>query len=212
MSAKRWLAIGVLAAGLAVSTEAARAEEATPKKEDEPAPAPKEAAKKKDPFFGDRFAMYLETRGGPASIDAIDNPVTSGVQSSSDSEIRYNGTKAGQFTVGWTLPRGRGQYLLSYNAMADGDYELDATGSQLSYQAVNGQSSVGVSFPLPWWHVTIRNGVLNTTQTPPVWDSQLDDANGNALPDFNEIRYPAPPTVNVTASVGTLRTGASSAA
>jgi len=188
MSGKRWLAVGVLAAGFGVSTHSARAEDATPKKEDAPA-APKEAPKKKDPFFGDHFAMYLETRGGPASIDALENPVSTGVQQSSDNELRFNGNKSGQFTVGWTLPRERGQYLLTYTGIADGDYELDATGIEKTFL-----------LDLPWWQTTIRNGQLRTTKTPPVWSLATDDANGNTLADPEEIRYPVT-TVDISGTV-----------
>jgi hypothetical protein len=188
MSGKRWLAVGVLAAGCCVTSQFALAEDATPKKEDAPT-APTEAPKKKDPFFGDHFAMYLETRGGPASIDALENPVSTGVQQSSDSEVRFTGNKSGQFTVGWTLPRGRGQYLLTYNGISDGDYELDASGIENTF-----------SLDLPWWHVTVRDGAVRTTQTPPVWNLATDDANGNTIADPSEVRYPTT-TVDVTGAV-----------
>jgi hypothetical protein len=128
MSWKRRLAVSVIAAGLGVGSRAARAEDPAPK-QDEAAVAPAEAPKKKEPFFGDHFAMYLEARGGPASIDTIENPLTSGAQSNSKSELDFNGNKNGQITVGWTLPRGRGQYLLMYTGTADGDYELTRSDS-----------------------------------------------------------------------------------
>ena len=90
----RWLAVWILAAGFAVSSQASRAEDPAPPPE-APAPAPAAAAaeppKKKEPFFGDRFALYLETRGGPASMDAIENPVTTGVQLSTSNELKFDG-------------------------------------------------------------------------------------------------------------------------
>ena len=52
---------------------------------------PAEAPKKKDPFFGDRFAMYLETRGGTASIDTIDNTLDSGARSNSLNSLNFEG-------------------------------------------------------------------------------------------------------------------------
>jgi hypothetical protein len=189
MSWKRWVEVGVFVVGLGSGLPTARAEDPAPKKADAAA-APAETPKKKDPFFGTTFAMYLETRGGPASIDKVSNPLPSGPQSSSASEIGFNGSKAGQFTVGWTLPRGRGQYLLTYNGIADGDYELNATGSQKSYVVVQGQAGHNIDFFEPWWHVTVNNGQLRTTKTPPVWDAQLDDANSNGVPDPGEFRFP----------------------
>ena len=219
MSWKLRLATGVLAAGLGLGSQAARAEDPTPPKEEpappkeQPAPpkkddapvaaklAPAEAPKKKDPFFGDRFAMYLETRGGPASIDTIKNPVKTGQQLNSENSINFNGNKSGQFTLGWTLPRGRGQYLLTYTGIADGDYELNGEGTQFGY-VIAADSTVGgqTTFPVPWWHVSVRNGQLTTTRVPAVWNMAVDDANGNTVPDPGEIRYPGA-TLTVTAAV-----------
>jgi hypothetical protein len=142
MSWKRWVAVGLFVAGLGGGSPTARAEDPkedpAPKKDDAAA-APAEAPKKKDPFFGTTFAMYLETRGGPASIDDVSNPLTSGSQSASANDLAFNGNKTGQFTIGWTLPRGRGQYLLTYNGVADGDYELNATGMQKDYSPAAGR-------------------------------------------------------------------------
>jgi hypothetical protein len=199
MSWKRWVAVGLFVAGLGGESPTARAEEPEPKK-DEAAAAPAEAPKKKEPFFGTTFAMYLEFRGGPASLDDVSNPLPSGSQSSSVNDLGFNGNKVGQFTVGWTLPRGRGQYLLTYNGVADGDYELNATGVQKDYQPGPGQTAKTIAFAVPWWQVTIRNGQLRTTKTPPVWDSSADDLNENGEPDPDEFRFPET-TFDDTASV-----------
>ncbi len=201
MSWKRRLAVGVLATGLGVGSHAARAEDPAPQKADAAA-APAESPKKKDPFFGTHFAMYLETRGGPASIDAVRNPLSNGTQSESTSEISFNGNTVGQFTIGWTLPRGRGQYLLTYSGIADGDFELDATGFQQSYQNLPSQGARIIQYELPWWQLTVRNGQLTTIKAPPVWnansveiggDDQIEE-NGlpNGQPDQDEIRYLGP--------------------
>jgi hypothetical protein len=199
MSWKRWLTVGVFVAGLGAMPRPILAEDPAPKK-DEAAAAPAEAPKKKEPFFGTTFAMYLETRGGSASIDSVANPLTSGPQSSSVSELNFNGSKVGQFTVGWTLPRGRGQYLLTYTGIADGDFELDATGKQKSYTDLGGAHPT-IDFALPWWQLTVRNGQLTTTKTPPVWVANVDDANGNSQPDENEIRFPTNLTSTFNATV-----------
>jgi len=143
--------------------------------------------------------MYLETRGGSASIDTIDNSVESGLRSSSNNNLDFSGSQIGQFTVGWTLPRGRGQYLLTYTGTSDGSFELDATGAQASYQAVPGQAQRVIGFQLPWWHIAAQNGVLTATKTPPVWNSIADDANGNGAPDPNEMKYPVT-TATLTAT------------
>jgi hypothetical protein len=199
MSWKRLLVAGIVIAGFGVGTQSARAEDPPPPTDSAPA-APEEAPKKKDPFFGDHFAMYLETRGGPSSIDTIDNSISSGVKSNSDSHLSFDGSKSGQFTAGWTLPRGRGQYLLTYTGISDGNFKLDATGTQQSYRPSGSQQPIAISFALPWWQVTVRDGQLTTTKTPPVWNSNIDDANGNGIPDPDEIRFPTT-TINLAASV-----------
>jgi hypothetical protein len=189
----------MLVAGLGAGLGAARAEDPAPKAKEPSAPV--EAPKKKDPFFGDRFAMYLEMRGGPASIDSLSNPVTSTTDSSSASEVSFSGSKTGQFTIGWTLPRGRGQYLLTYNGLADGSYGLQATGYQRSYIQEGGGASLVPATELPWWSVSIHDGQLQTTKTPPVWNVETDDANHNGFPDSNEMRYPEDKQLSVGASV-----------
>jgi hypothetical protein len=204
MSWKRLLAVGAFVAGLDVGSQIARAEDPAPPQDEAPA-VPTEAPKKKDPFFGDRFAMYLETRGGPASIDTINNSVQSGARSTAVNAINFDGSQIGQFTVGWTLPRGRGQYLLTYTGVADGNLELDATGMQSSYQNTNGSAGTfRPAYQLPWWQLTVRDGQLTTTKTPPVWSLNYDlvenGGNGNGQPDQNEFKYPTT-TVDVSGGV-----------
>ncbi len=158
MSWKRVLA-AALVAGFGWGWHAARAEEPAPKPKDEAAPKPAETPKPKEPYFGKHFAMYLETRGGPAQIKTVKTPLNSGSTMDSTSELDFSGNKNGQATIGWTLPRGRGQYLLAYNGIADGEFELHATGTQQN---------------VPWWHIDIQNGNLHTTQTPPPPTPPLD--------------------------------------
>jgi hypothetical protein len=200
----RRLAAGVVVAGLGAVSSAARAEDPAPKPTEPAAPAQtvkkEDPPKKKDPFFGDRFAMYLETRGGPSSIDSLKNPVTNSTDSSSTNEVSFNNGKTGQFTIGWTLPRGRGQYLLTYTGIGDGTYDLQATGLQRSYIQDGGGAASVPTNELPWWHLSVNDGQLQVTQTPPHWDIGTDDANHNSFPDQNEFTYPVT-TVNLQAAV-----------
>ena len=187
MSWKRRLAAGVFAAGMGVLSLGARAEEpAAPKNSDAPV-APKEAPKKKDPFFGDHFAMYLETRGGTSSIKTINNSVNASGQLSSVNSLGFTGSKSGQVTVGWTLPRGRGQYLLTYNGIADGDYTLDAVGLEQAYRKPDQTDSKDVSFLSPWWRVRVRKGELTASLAPPVWTPSSPN---DTTVDPSEISYP----------------------
>jgi hypothetical protein len=143
--------------------------------------------------------MYLETRGGPATIDTIKNPVNTTLQLDSANQVKLTGSKSAQVTIGWTLPRGRGQYLLTYGGIADGNYELDAQGMQQSYKTGTGTVPGQLTFQVPWWNVKVRDGQLTTTQTPPVW-TLADDANGNGIPDPSELRYPTT-TIAVSGTV-----------
>jgi uncharacterized protein YceK len=130
--------------------------------------------------------------------------LSSGVKSQSVNQLSFNGTQSGQFTIGWTLPRGRGQYLLTYTGVADGNFELDATGMQASYQAPSIQNPHTISFQLPWWQIAVNNGQMTTTKTPPLWslnfDSPDNGGNGDGLPDANEMRYPVT-TVDISSTV-----------
>jgi hypothetical protein len=200
MSWKRRLASGVFSIGFGVVSLPALAEDPPPPNNEAPPVAATETPKKKDPFFGDHFAMYLETRGGSASIDTIDNSLQSGVKSNSLNSLNFSGNQIGQFTAGWTLPRDRGQYLLTYTGISDGTFELDATGTQSSYQSSGNQPAIVIGYQLPWWQVTVRNGLLTSTKTPPTWNSIADDTNGNGVPDPDEIKYPAT-TANLSAAV-----------
>ncbi len=200
MSWKRRLAVGMFSVGFGLVSQPVRAEDPPSQKSDAPKAAPTEAPKKKDPFFGDHFALYLETRGGSATVDTIDNSLQSGFSSNSVNKLNFSGSQVGQFTAGWTLPRGRGQYLLTYTGIADGTLEIDATGTQNSYQKQGSQTQIAIGYQLPWWQITVRDGVLTTTKTPPVWNSIADDANENGAPDPNEIRYPTT-TVNVSTTI-----------
>jgi hypothetical protein len=193
MSWKRLLA-AVVVTGLGAGSAGLRAEEPPPAKPDDgkgkPAPVVPQDVKKKESYFGNRFALYLETTGGPASFKSIDNPVAISSDLVSKNTVDLSGGKRGQFTVGWTLPRERGQYLLTYTGIADGSYSLDATGYERSYQPVGGGGVQTVKQVLPWWRLHVANGRIRAIQTPPVWDPLTDDANSNGFPDLNEIRYP----------------------
>jgi hypothetical protein len=107
---------------------------------------------------------------------------------------------AGQFTIGWTLPQGRGQYLLTYQGVADGDYDVEATGYQRSYIQNGGGGPSVPTDRLPWWHLSIQNGQLQTTKVPPQWNVITDDADHDQFPDTGEIKYPTT-TVNLGAAV-----------
>lgn len=188
---RRGVLAAVIVLGLGTGLELIRAED-TPKPPggtDTPAPAA-EPPKKKEKFFGDRFALYLEVRGGATSFEDVENPVKITQEQNSNNVVGFGDGSNGQFTIGWTLPRDRGQYLFTFTGIADGEYTLDATGNQRSYNSPPGAPPDVVSQPLPWWHIHVENGVLHTTQTPPFWDPLVNDTNGSGHPDPEEMVYP----------------------
>src|SRR5262247_877539 len=120
---RRAMLAAVIVFGLGTEIDSLRAED-TPKPaggDDKPAPAA-EPAKKKDKFFGDRFALYLETRGGTTNFKDLDNPLRVTQDQTSTNTVGFGDGHNGQFTIGWTLPRDRGQYLLTFTGIADGKY------------------------------------------------------------------------------------------
>jgi hypothetical protein len=208
MTWKRSVAAACLAAGL--SARLVGAQEPTPTPAPTPAPAPEPTAapppppieaKPKEAFFGNRFALYLEVRAGVSSTaDDLFTHITMTTNLETESSLTYEDLKHGEFTVGWTLPRDRGQYLFTYTGVADGAYSLDGTGLQRAYTNPSGDATDTLENLQPWWHTTIRDGRLRSFQTPATWDPAVDDADLDGFPDQNEIHFPTT-TVDVSRSV-----------
>src|SRR5262245_22874884 len=185
MTWKRSVAAACLTVGL--GARLVGAQEPTPTPAPAPTPAPQPPAgqpaappppieqKPKDSFFGTRFALYLEVRAGTSSADEIFTHIESTQNQESDSTLEYEDLKHGEFTIGWTLPRDRGQYLFTFTGVADDGYSFDATGFQRAYFDPQGSENV-LENPLPWWQTSIRDGELRSVQKPPTWDSFVDDA------------------------------------
>lgn len=194
----RWFSAAIVAGVLCVSIAPLRAEE-------EPAPAeppkpPAEPAGDKDagkpPWWGGKNLLYLEIGYGQSSLDTIVTSVPTEEGNFSRNDYDIDETTVGRLAVGWTLPDGRGQFLLSYDAIKEDGYTFDAVGEQAR---VLGSDESPLE-PLPWWFVTIRDGNLSTVRTPPFWDPTVDDADGDGRPSLNEVHYPTT-DVQVSAAV-----------
>lgn len=201
MNWKRSAAAVCLAAGLGARLVGAQEPAPSPTPAPVPTPAPEPQAGEatppppvietpKDRFFGDRFALYLEVRAGAADADGIEIDVESTQNLESQSETKYEDIKNGEFTIGWTLPRDRGQYLFTYSGHADGGYKMDSTAYSRSYVDPSGGAPFILEHVLPWGTTSIRDGQLHSIERPPVWDSTTDDANFNGIPDDSEITFP----------------------
>src|SRR5262245_680969 len=197
MTWKRSAAAACLAVGLGARLVGAQEPAPTPAPTPAPqppagepaAPPPPIEQKPKESFFGTRFALYVEVRAGASDADAVFTQIESSQNHESDTSLQWEDVKHGEVTVGWTLPRDRGQYLFTYTGVADGGYSFDATGRQREYFDPQGTENV-LENPLPWWQTSIRDGELRSVQKPPTWDAAVDDADGDAFPDENEIHYP----------------------
>ena len=201
MKWKRSVAAACLVAGLGArlvgAQEPAPTPAPTPAPAPEPTPAPAPTAgeaaapppaveeKPKERFFGNRFALYLEVRAGSSTADEILTHIESTQNLESESSLQYEDIKHGEFTIGWTLPRDRGQYLFTYTGVADGGYSFDATVLQRAYFDPLGSENV-LENPQPWWHTSIRDGELRSVQKPPTWNSSVDDADGDGQPDGDD--------------------------
>ena len=163
-------------------------------------PPPVIEEKPKDSFFGNRFALYLEVRAGASTADEVFVNIESTQNLESHTVMQYEDLKNGEFTIGWTLPRDRGQYLFTFTGVADGGYRLDASGLARAYIDPSGGPPFVLENLLPWWTTSIKDGQLHSVQSPPVWDSTTDDANSNGIPDASEITHPTN-AVDVTIGV-----------
>ena len=200
MTWKRSAAAACLAVGLGARLVGAQEPAPTPAPTPAPqptAPAPAQPAppppaveqKPKESFFGTRFALYLEVRAGTSDGEEVLTHIESTQNLESETSLKYEDIKHGEFTIGWTLPRDRGQYLFTYTGVADGGYDFDATGFQRAYFDPQGTENI-LENTLPWWHTSIRDGELRSVQKPPTWDAAVDDADNDAFPDPDEIHYP----------------------
>src|SRR4029079_13164231 len=100
-----------------------------------------------------------------------------------------DGQDFGRAAVGWTLPHGRGTFLVAFEGYKESSYDFHSTGYQDALDPNDPQPPVIPSGPFVWWNTTIQNGQLVATRTPPHWDVNIDDANGNLTPDRDEVRY-----------------------
>jgi hypothetical protein len=190
MALTRWFSAALLAGVLLLTFSPARADE-EPASPEPPKPPPTPAAEEasgKPPWWGGRNLLYLEFRYGQSSVDDILTSVSTETGNFSRNTYEIDEATAGRLAVGWTLPDGRGQFLIAYEGVKEDGYKFDAIGEQAS--VVGGTSGSAPTETIPWWFVTVRDGNLSTRRTPPVWNIVLDDVDNSGRPTRNEVRYP----------------------
>lgn len=212
MSSTRWYSAAILAGILVLAGSPARADdEPAPAEPPQAPPAPaSDAGSGKPSWWGGRNLLFLQIGYGQSSFDTIETSVTTEGGNFSGNEYDIDDTTAGRVAVGWTLPDERGQFLVSFEGIKEDGFEFSAVGMQSS--AIGTTSASAPLNPIPWWTVSVRDGVLQTAQTPPVWDGTRTgpdcgvgcDRNSDGRADFDEVDYPTIQNQATTAAPKTL--------
>jgi hypothetical protein len=165
-----------------VASQTARAEDPAPEPS-EAAPTPTEAPKQKEPFFGDRSRCTSKLAGRRRSTD-IQNPLTSGSQSNSMSELSFERKQVGSDHD--RLDASPGPRSVSVHVYSSADGISSSTPPDFSkvlrvLRPTNSLTEAGSCG-------TSRSRTdSDRDRTPPVW-TIADDANGNAQPDPTTVR------------------------
>ena len=152
-------------------------------------PPPEPTQKGKTPF-----SLYIEAGGGAYQPDDVDPSIETLSTHYAKNTMMWDAQDFARVAIGWKLQRGRGDFRLIFNGYSESGYELESIGMLAALDPDLG-TMPGVTGPLPWWRINAKNGDVHTERWPPVWDPDLDDANGNGLIDPGEQRYASPDLV-----------------
>lgn len=171
------------------------ADEPAPPKLEPKAPAAADKSTKKK-LFGNGNMLYLDFAGGVGGAKAVESSITTGALSISTDHFKIDKAYGGRFSVGWTLPEGRGRYLLSLSGFGEQSYTYSS--EALTNQVISLQGSPTQNAPLLlWWTSSVKNGVLVSTKTNPLWD----DLNTNGIVDAGEVSYASTPDAQTSKAV-----------
>jgi len=163
-----------------------------------PAPATPKTEEQKVPWWGGRFALYLETGVGGASSGDVDASVETTFRQVTYSAFDPGDRQYGRVVVGWQLPLNRGMFQFRYTAYKeDGGWELNGQGAA---SFVTGTTNQPDSL-LPWWNIRMTEGQIVASRNAPNWNN-LD---GDSDIDSNEIIYPGVDQSTATAGPDTLQ-------
>ena len=146
------------------------------------APATPQTEEQKVPWWGGRFALYLETAVGGASSGDVDVSLETTVRHITYGSFDPGDHTYGRVVVGWELPLKRGMFQFRYSGYKeDGGWELNGTGAAAFVQG----SNVSPLDVLPWWTVRMTEGRIDASRNPPVWNDLDDDDQV----DVNEVSF-----------------------
>lgn len=193
MNGKRLSTLGFLLAFVLASGSVHGAEGETPAPaggDAAAAPAAEGQAKKplKDRWneFWGPFALYLETGVGVGSSDTIESSMstTGGPGSINDTDLDL---LHGYFAIGWTLPYGKGRYLLSMTGHSENGYDFSGVSDDRRIPTSGGTVTSPVD--LGWWKVQVKDGNLTSQRDLFFWADQdgegdVDEAEIVRTPDL----------------------------
>ncbi len=159
----------------------------TPDGETSAEPDPTEKEKKKIPF-----RLYVFGAVGQSDLDdPINSTITTAADLRSDNSVSLDEVDNARFVVGWKMDNNKGFYRFTWNAFSEGAYSASFDGRSAKVSPDLGLGNIQVVNNLPWWLITIENGVITSERTPPYWDQNLD-MNGNGAVDLDEVTYGDP--------------------
>ena len=163
----------------AADDQPAQTEQAEP----QATPPPEPETKGKTPV-----ALYVEAGGGAYTPDDIDPSIETLTTHYAKNTMTWEDQDMARVAVGWKLQRGRGDFRLIFNGYKETGYKMESIGMLAAVDPDLG-TQPDVLGPLPWWQINVDNGDVHSERWPPVWDQELDDANGNGFIDPGEQRY-----------------------
>ncbi len=194
MTLKRWLATALAATVFAFAAVTVAAQEP------DPTAVPTDDAAQKPGFWGNEFALYIETQTGAASSDPVSTTMFTLDNLGSISSVTLEDQAAARIAVGWKLPEGRGKFLVVWEGLKETEWSFRGTGLKPNLAGTSRQAGDLVT----WWNVEINGGTLTSQAQIPTWVEDEDDVNENSFPDPEEIRIEASPLGTTRSVVETL--------
>jgi hypothetical protein len=162
------------------------------------APATPQAEDQKIPWWGGRFALYLETGVGGASTEDVNTSAETSIQQVTYSAFAPGDRSYGRVVVGWQLPLNRGLFALRYSGYKeDGSWELNSTGAASFVPGFSDPTDA----PIAWWSLHMSENQLTATRNPPAWNN-LD---GDNEVDADEVIHTGVDQTSVTSGPSTLQ-------
>jgi hypothetical protein len=146
-----------------------------------------------------KIRLYVELAYGQVENDPINTSISTSSIERSPSELIIDESDAGRAILGWKLKNDRGWFLGRFEGYKETSFSFRAEGRQARVVDSNGNPVTTLaSSPITWWIVEAGPQQWTATKSIPVWDLVIppenpldppgtDDANGNGIPDPEEV-------------------------